>query len=443
MLIKFTLFILIVLIGGCTSSIIYVDKDNLAGPWDGTKTHPYKTIQDGLNVTTADSGDIVEVFDGVYLENVKVKAGTILRKARDETKTVAIIGKKNLPTISASDRSGIANFEVDGGNTGIFVEIKATPSNKKKPWTSIANCRILSKNAIWLKTPDSLDFGAGNRRTPKVYISNNWIQQGGYTAGTGIRFDLTGPKTGELSVYLDIVDNVIEHKFSGISLSAEGQGPNLGGFVRTQFTGIIENNLIIDGNTGIRLESRNLGSADLTVFNNTIANNKSHAIIASAVVGKDGGASTHPTVVNNIVSSNSGFGYLEFGEKTSAGTLSHNLFYQNAQGHYFDEQTGSSINSQKGLNTPIVGNKVIFYDGSGNLVVNPQFVKGKFFWNGTFWIPGKEASYFLQQSGSSKSPAVNGGLGSAKDAGLELKSTATSFNFDTGVVDIGFHYTIP
>ena len=151
-----------------------------------------------------------------------VKAGTILRKAREETKTVVIIGKKNLPTISASDRSGIADFEVEGGNAGIFVEIKATPSNKNKPWTSIANCRILSENAIWLKTPTTLNFGAGNRRTPKIYISNNWIQQGGYTAGTGIRFDLIGPKTGELSVYLDIVDNIIEHKFTGISLAAEG-----------------------------------------------------------------------------------------------------------------------------------------------------------------------------------------------------------------------------
>ncbi len=266
MLIKFTLLMLLVLVGGCTSSIIYVDKDNILGPWDGTKTHPYKSIQDGLNVTTADSGDIVEVFDGVYSENVNVKAGTILRKAREETKTVVIIGKKNLPTISASDRSGIADFEVEGGNAGIFVEIKATPSNKNKPWTSIANCRILSENAIWLKTPTTLNFGAGNRRTPKIYISNNWIQQGGYTAGTGIRFDLIGPKTGELSVYLDIVDNIIEHKFTGVSLAAEGQGVNPGNFVRAQFTGYIENNLIIDGTTGIRLESRNLGSAGSTLF---------------------------------------------------------------------------------------------------------------------------------------------------------------------------------
>ena len=29
------------------SEIIYVDDDNINGPWNGTINHPYKTINDG------------------------------------------------------------------------------------------------------------------------------------------------------------------------------------------------------------------------------------------------------------------------------------------------------------------------------------------------------------------------------------------------------------
>jgi len=43
---------------------IYVDDDNVLGPWDGTLSHPYRTIQDGLNVS--ENGDTVYVFNGTY-----------------------------------------------------------------------------------------------------------------------------------------------------------------------------------------------------------------------------------------------------------------------------------------------------------------------------------------------------------------------------------------
>ena len=29
-------------------NIIYVDDNNIYGPWDGTNKHPYKTINDGI-----------------------------------------------------------------------------------------------------------------------------------------------------------------------------------------------------------------------------------------------------------------------------------------------------------------------------------------------------------------------------------------------------------
>ena len=46
--------------------ILYVDDDNIQGPWDGTLEHPYRRIQQGLNA--ANPGDTIYVFIGIYHE---------------------------------------------------------------------------------------------------------------------------------------------------------------------------------------------------------------------------------------------------------------------------------------------------------------------------------------------------------------------------------------
>jgi len=47
-----------------SGDIIYVDDDNIEGPWDGTIEHPYYFVQDG--VEAANPGDTVYVFSGLY-----------------------------------------------------------------------------------------------------------------------------------------------------------------------------------------------------------------------------------------------------------------------------------------------------------------------------------------------------------------------------------------
>jgi parallel beta-helix repeat protein len=56
---------------------IYVDDDNVAGPWDGTISHPYQNITSGLE--HASYGDTVDVFSGTYMENVVVNKSVTLR----------------------------------------------------------------------------------------------------------------------------------------------------------------------------------------------------------------------------------------------------------------------------------------------------------------------------------------------------------------------------
>jgi hypothetical protein len=47
---------------------IYVDDDNIAGPWDGTPEHPYQNITSAIQ--NASANDTIYVYNGTYYENV-------------------------------------------------------------------------------------------------------------------------------------------------------------------------------------------------------------------------------------------------------------------------------------------------------------------------------------------------------------------------------------
>lgn len=76
-----------------SNETIYVDDDNVEGPWDGTKNNPYPTIQDGINA--ADNGiKNVYVKSGTYNENVIVN------------KSISLIGQNKSTTIIDASSEG-------------------------------------------------------------------------------------------------------------------------------------------------------------------------------------------------------------------------------------------------------------------------------------------------------------------------------------------------
>ncbi|HMA83526.1 MAG TPA: hypothetical protein VKP59_04790 [Candidatus Thermoplasmatota archaeon] len=51
-------------------TVIYVNDDNISGPWDGSINNPYRCIQDGIDA--AHDGDMVYVLTGRYHEHLLV-----------------------------------------------------------------------------------------------------------------------------------------------------------------------------------------------------------------------------------------------------------------------------------------------------------------------------------------------------------------------------------
>jgi pectin methylesterase-like acyl-CoA thioesterase len=63
---------------------IYVDDDNISGPWDGTPEHPYQNIISALEHASAN--DTIYVYNGTYYENVIVdKSINLIGEDRNST----------------------------------------------------------------------------------------------------------------------------------------------------------------------------------------------------------------------------------------------------------------------------------------------------------------------------------------------------------------------
>ena len=113
LVVVFILFSSILSIGDSSeisNNIIYVDDDNINGPWDGSMEHPYQCIQDALDVSQ--NGDTIFVFNGTYQENIVISKKINLQ-GEDSNATIIEGQYQGIVVTIQSDSVSIKGFTID------------------------------------------------------------------------------------------------------------------------------------------------------------------------------------------------------------------------------------------------------------------------------------------------------------------------------------------
>jgi parallel beta-helix repeat protein len=250
---------------------IYVDDDNVSGPWDGSINHPYKTIL--AAISNSEINDIIYVYEGIYEGNFPINIKLELK------------GENALSTIIYGTNSVIPIVRVSASGGGVKVHdftissyMMSHPSGIEvvSESNNISNCIIegFSGKGISLFGSDNVVYnnkisirnGVFVKDSSDQVISKNiftgngnaiLIEEGSYNVisknsfinnDAGIIFKHTKTKNNE------ILSNSFQSNEYGIFLST-------GGFHT------IVGNMLSDSNYGLYFEA----SHDNIMNNNTIS----------------------------------------------------------------------------------------------------------------------------------------------------------------------------
>ncbi len=176
-------------------STIYVDDDNTAGPWDGTMDYPYQFIQDGIDHATG--GDIVSVFNGIYVENVVVP------------KSLELIGQdKERTVITGNDFGTVVKIIAEGVMiTGFTITHSGSNPNNAgilihTPYNTIFNNNIEKNNYYGICVIEGYDNTIyHNNIVDNTYqafdVIANSTWDDGYPSGGNYWNDYTGTDENE------------------------------------------------------------------------------------------------------------------------------------------------------------------------------------------------------------------------------------------------------
>lgn len=167
------------------SIIIYVDDDNIQGPWDGTQQNPYQTIEDAVYNATQNS--TIYVQSGSYYESLNINISISL--IGDNKTTTIINGKNNFSIININ----ASNIQIQGftfTNTNLGLNIKncsnstITKNTLIKLQTGIIFSNSTQNNTIYYNNfinnnINAIDYGNNTWYDESQKIGNFWDTHSG------------------------------------------------------------------------------------------------------------------------------------------------------------------------------------------------------------------------------------------------------------------------
>lgn len=262
--------LLVLLLGApAPAAVLYVDDDNVAGPWDGTPAAPFASIQQGIDA--AAPGDVVRVLPGTYLERI------------------AFGGK----AIRVESAQGPDATTIDGGRLGSVVTFAGTEPRE----AVLAGFTItggLAQNGGGIHCASAAPTIAGNRIRDNVVSGSGggiFSFQGGPLVVGNVVEDNVGPWSGGGLNLTECTSVVVGNVFTGNVAGKRGGG------VRVR-----DGSVAVVGNVILGNEAPYGGGLTCTsslVVNNLIAGN-----LATEYGGGVYWTNGQPTIVGNTVTGN-------------------------------------------------------------------------------------------------------------------------------------------
>lgn len=150
--------------------ITYVDDDNTNGPWDGTKKHPYQTIQEGIN--NSYQGYTVYVKNGTYNENIVINKKINL-DGENRTNTIIDGNNKGHVIDIAVEGAGVSGFTIQNSGSKPFdsgIKTRSLNSNATITDNLIKNCDIgLFLNYAYLPSSNTVEGNIVQNNRKGIY----------------------------------------------------------------------------------------------------------------------------------------------------------------------------------------------------------------------------------------------------------------------------------
>jgi parallel beta-helix repeat protein len=189
------------------SEVIYVDDDNINGPWDGTEQYPFQEIQDALDA--AEDGDTVFVFSGVYVGNIIIEKSVHLL-GEDKYDTIIKNGKHNIWIYA--DGVSLSNFSIVNSSryfSGVFI---------------VSDDNIIENNLIFDNYDGILMDNTNNNILRNNVIFDNWDRNIRIEFSEDLEISSNYVGKSNYGIYLwsssnnVIFNNVVDHCGWGISI---------------------------------------------------------------------------------------------------------------------------------------------------------------------------------------------------------------------------------